>query len=597
MKPFYRTFLTSFSLKDTVTTLAVLFIGLLITFISVFYSWMNMKNAAKKDFEFSCNEIAIKIATRLNEHGQLLRAGAGLFGVSDTVTREEWRKFNELTNISKYLPGIEGFGYAHLIYPNELEEHIRFFRKNGFPDYTVYPEGKREIYSSIIYLEPFSGRNLAAFGYDMFSEPVRKKAMQMAVDSNYARLSGKVTLVQESARKKGEVPQAGVLMYVPVYKREMVINTMEERQAAIRGWVYSPYRMSDLMSGIRRDLNLPEEHEIHFKIFDDDLISEESLMYDSYLADGILSGVMENMSLIKSVVFNGTKWTLVFSGRKDEISIFHTSQILILICGIIISLLLFFLSMMQINANVRTREIQHLNDKLEKLNNDKDRFIAVLSHDLKSPFTSILGFLDFLTEDIHRFTINEIKQHTNIINDAAKNFYNLLEDLLMWTRAHSGNIPFNPKTLRLKDIYDNVMEIVHTAAESKYISVIYTGKEDVNIYADPDMLKAVLRNLISNSIKFTKPGGTIKISTEDNNGSTTVTVADTGVGIKPDRLEKLFDFSMIQSTSGTSNEKGSGLGLILCKEFIEKHGGKIEVSSEYGIGSEFRFTLPGKFLS
>ena len=592
MKSSYRNFLTTFSLKETIATLAVLVIGLLITIISMYYSWKNMKEAAINDFKFTCNEIALEIDTRLDQHAQLLRGGAGLFSVSDTVTREQWRDFYEVTKINKYLPGIEGFGYSMLVHPDELQKHTLSFRESGFPNYTIYPQGKREIYSSIIYLEPFSGRNLRAFGYDMFSEPVRNKAMQQAIDSNDVMLSGMVHLVQEEARESGEDLQAGVLMYMPVYKRGMEINTIELRRSAIRGWVYSPYRMRDLMRGIRGNLSIPLE-DVEFKIYDDTTVSDESLLYDSYYAMEQLNSRAPNIDpLILPVVFNGRNWTLVFTGRKDEVSIFHPSQLVILVSGIIISLLLFILSTMQINANLRSRQIQQLNNQLERLNHDKDRFIAVLSHDLKSPFTSILGFLELLTEDIRKFTIDQIENHVHIINDAAKNFYNLLEDLLMWTRAHSGKMPFNPGVLRFRDLYDNVMEILQPAAEAKYIPIYYYGEEEVTVYADPDMLKAVLRNLVSNAIKFTKPGGSIKITVENKSGTVNVTVSDTGVGIRPDQVSSLFDISKIHSTSGTANEKGSGLGLILCKEFIEKHGGNIDVKSVHEKGSEFRFTLP-----
>lgn len=594
MKSSGRSFLTTSSLKDTLITIAVLITGLLITFISMYYSWRTMREVAINDFKSACNEIALRIDTRLDEHAQLLRSGAGLFAASDSVSREQWRDFNEVTKINKYLPGIEGFGYSQLVHPDELQKHISLFRASGFPNYTIYPEGKREVYSSIIYLEPFSGRNLRAFGYDMFSEPVRRKAMQQATDSNDAMLSGKVFLVQESP-EPGEDLQAGVLMYVPVYKNGMAVKTVEQRRAAIQGWVYSPYRMKDLMHGIMGNGSLPGEGEIQFKIYDDIIINEDALLFDSYYSTWFIGDREPNIDpLVLHVVFNGRNWTIVFTGRKEKVSIFHPSLLVILSCGIVISFLLFSLSTMQLNASLRRRQIEQLNEQLERANQDKDRFIAVLSHDLKSPFTSILGFLELLTDDIRQFTIDQIEHHVNIINDAARNFYSLLEDLLMWTRANSGKIPFNPQILRFSEIYDNVMEILNTGAAEKQVSINYYAEGDVEVFADQDMLKAVLRNIVSNAIKFTMPGGSIKVAAENKPGSTTVSVSDTGVGISPEQVQSLFDISKTHSTTGTSKEKGSGLGLILCKEFIEKHGGTIEVKSISGKGSEFRFTLPFK---
>jgi len=143
-----------------------------------------------------------------------------LFAASDTVTQEEWRKFIKNVKINRNLPGIQGVGYSLIIPKNQLKQHIQSFRENGSPDYDIMPVGDREIYTSIIYLEPFSGRNLRAIGYDMFSEPIRRKAMEISRDSDYAILSGKVILVQET----NEYVQAGVLMYVPVYRNGMQTN-------------------------------------------------------------------------------------------------------------------------------------------------------------------------------------------------------------------------------------------------------------------------------------------------------------------------------------------------------------------------------------
>jgi signal transduction histidine kinase len=591
MRSSYKAFLTTFNLKETIITIAVLLAGLLLTFISIYLTRQYMSQSDEKDFQFTCNEIGLNIDKRLDEHAQLLRSGAGLFAVSDTVTRDEWKRFNEVTNISKYLPGIEGFGYTIVIKPGELNDHIVSFRKNGYgAEYTVYPEGKRDIYTSIIYLEPFNERNKQAFGYDMFSEPVRHRAMQMAMDSNSVQLSGKVILVQEKGRKPGEDLQPGVLMYVPVYKKGMPISTIAERRKAIKGWVYSPYRMRDLMGGIRKNIDTTLKDIIRIRIYDEQDFSEKTLLYDSYRSNPVDTSSFV-MSYRKPIDMNGKMWYLVFTGRNEKKPGLNL-QTVILVSGIIISLLLFLLAIMQINSNVRSRQIQQLNKELEKLNSDKDRFIAVLSHDLKSPFTSILGFLELITSDIRQFTIDEIESHIKIINDAARNFYNLLEDLLMWARAHSGKIPFQPSDIPVYNIFKNVMNILEPVAGSKSISVTYQGGRDVMVYADADMLKAIMRNLISNAIKFTRQGGYVKVTSERQNGNVVVSIADNGVGIKPERLERLFDISKIQSTAGTSNEKGSGLGLVLCREFVEKHGGEIEVISEYGKGSEFLFTLP-----
>ena len=168
---------------------------------------------------------------------------------TEAVSRHDWRLFWQELQAQQLLPGLQGFGFARVIAPEQLDAHIRQVRQEGFPDYTVRPPGPRAVYTSIIYLEPFADRNLRAFGYDMYSEPVRRQAMEHARDTGRASLTGRVTLVQED----GDAPQAGVLMYVPVFRKGAALQTPEQRQAALLGWSYSPYRMDDLMAGMLRD--------------------------------------------------------------------------------------------------------------------------------------------------------------------------------------------------------------------------------------------------------------------------------------------------------------------------------------------------------
>ena len=236
--------------------------------------------------------------------------------------------------------------------------------------------------------------------------------------------------------------------------------------------------------------------------------------------------------------------------------------------------------------------IKESETKLLQLNNDKDLFMSILSHDLKSPFNNLLGLSEVLTEDICKLDINEIEGIANNINKSTRIAYNLLEDILMWARTQQGKIPFKPQKLSFRDIYMNILEILNPNAKAKNISINYSAQDKINIFADIDMLKTVMRNLVSNAIKFTNKSGAINIIAEENSGNITISVSDNGIGIKPDDLIKLFDISQVLTTTGTAKETGTGLGLLLCKEFVEKHGGKIWVESEFGRGSEFKFTVP-----
>jgi two-component system, sensor histidine kinase and response regulator len=232
------------------------------------------------------------------------------------------------------------------------------------------------------------------------------------------------------------------------------------------------------------------------------------------------------------------------------------------------------------------------NKKLTVLNADKDRFISILAHDLKSPFTGLLGWSEVLLENMRTYDINKIEELVIYIRRSAKSAYNLLEDLLLWARAQSDMLPFDPEELDLKDILEIIVEIFDPVASNKNISVNYSLTEDIIVNADLNMLNTILRNLVSNAIKFSNNNGEINIKAERNSGHITITVSDNGVGIPSDVLPELFNISQNYTTPGTSGEKGTGLGLLLCKELVEKHGGKIWADSIPGKGSQFSFTIP-----
>lgn len=238
-------------------------------------------------------------------------------------------------------------------------------------------------------------------------------------------------------------------------------------------------------------------------------------------------------------------------------------------------------------------DIKSKNAELQKLNADKDYFMSILAHDLKVPFNSILGFLDLLVNNLHTYDINEIERQITFVNQSALRAYLLMEDILLWAMSQSGKLPFQPAEFDFKISCDKVVEMLKPA-DNKGITINNVEAENIIVYADTNMLNTVLRNIISNAIKFTGVGGIIKIDAEQNNSEVTISVSDNGTGISSEALSNLFDITKMHSSKGTANEKGTGLGLLLCKSFVEKHGGTIWAESELGKGSVFKFTLPIK---
>jgi signal transduction histidine kinase len=239
-------------------------------------------------------------------------------------------------------------------------------------------------------------------------------------------------------------------------------------------------------------------------------------------------------------------------------------------------------------------ERKKIEKQLIELNADKDRFISILAHDLKSPFNSLLGFTDLLRTEIRSYPIEKIEEMVELIYNVVERTYELLEDTLLWASIQSKKITFNPSIANVLELLSDVVKIFEPNATAKKISIKYNAESGLSIQADVYMLKAILRNLISNAIKFTEEGGKIEISAFHADSLSTIKVSDNGVGMQPNIIQKLFSFTPNRSTKGTADENGTGLGLLLCKEFVDKHGGKIWVESIVGNGTTVSFTIPDR---
>jgi len=230
-------------------------------------------------------------------------------------------------------------------------------------------------------------------------------------------------------------------------------------------------------------------------------------------------------------------------------------------------------------------------EKLSKLNQTKDKFVSILAHDLRSPFNIFLNYSEFLANESDKLPRDEIIEMSKMLNDSLNKQFELLTDLLSWTRLQSGN--YLPQKLKfyIEPVVKKICEQLNVNASRKRIKININVNKSILIYYDEDMLKLVLRNLISNAIKFTNYEGLIIINSSCDQEYVYIEIIDNGVGIEQERLENIFS-SLHSSTGGTLGEKGTGLGLMLCKEIIEKHGGEISVSSKISEGSKFNFSIP-----
>lgn len=237
-------------------------------------------------------------------------------------------------------------------------------------------------------------------------------------------------------------------------------------------------------------------------------------------------------------------------------------------------------------------QLRKSEQELRDANASKDKFLSIIAHDLKSPLAALRSMLDLLNADLADFSESDVKEIIGEMDNSAKNVFELLEDLLSWSRAQTGKIQFNPDNIDVKMIIENTISLMKHAADKKNINLYSDVTESIICYADANMISTVLRNLVSNAIKFTLPAGEVGVKMVHHETFAEFSVNDSGIGISTENMDKLFKLDTHLTTLGTSQEKGTGLGLILCKEFIEANDGKIMVESHQGKGSSFKFTLP-----
>ena len=339
--------------------------GLLLTYISWNYARQADQDIAVERFLSRVVQIKSAIQDRMLNYEHVLQGGASLFEVTEHISRNQWFAYVNNLKINEYYPGIQGMGFSKWLRPNELAGHVAQVRRQGFPDYVVKPEGKREVYTSIIYLEPFDARNKRAFGFDMFSEATRRTAMEWARDTGKASISGKVKLVQETK----EDVQAGFLMYLPVYRGATPQN-VTQRRVTLLGFVYSPFRINDLMQGVLGK-SAPD---VAVEIYDGMGVSADTAMYRSNRTE---TGRTALFSETREIEINGHAWTLKFDSLPEFDSEANSlTPRIIAISGAILTAMLALLVWTLLNLRARAHEMA--NAMTASLRENEERFRSVV---------------------------------------------------------------------------------------------------------------------------------------------------------------------------------------------------------------------------
>ncbi len=370
-------------------------------------------------------------------------------------------------------------------------------------------------------------------------------------------------------------------------------------------------RRGEAIRMAREAMELAEEENIRIYIF---MASE--VVYNNSLALGDYRMAYKHFTKTRNILdqFQSDRLQLMTQAQQYELQIRQREyeiskgrfQLQVLIIGIVLLSLLFSAFIIILTRkNRQTRElldklshknlvISVQNEELEMANKDKDRLFSIIAHDLKNPFNIILGFSKMLKDKRHDLVANDVEKYATLINSSANQTMHLLDNLLDWSRMHRLKTVFSPREVSLKEIVHDVTSSLEDLATLKDIQMNCQIPDTLNVIADVDMLNTILRNLLGNAIKFIGQGGRISVLAKKTENEVQISVTDNGVGISQEDLTRIFVDNNNRSKKGTQDEKGTGLGLILCKEFVEKHGGKIWVESKAGKGSIFTFSLPGQ---
>ncbi|HYG37590.1 MAG TPA: CHASE domain-containing protein [Cytophagales bacterium] len=339
-------FLTRYNLTGGLLALLVL----LFTLYIFFQTRREIQEREARRFEYRVNLASTAIKNRMQDYLQILKGAKGLILASDSTSRDEWQRYYQSLNIPENYPGVLGIGLASYLTRGQENKFVEAVRKEGFKNFTISPAGNRDIYTPIVFLEPFEGRNLRAFGYDMFSEPRRRKAMETARDKNQAIISAKVRLVQETNKDV----QAGFLLYLPIYKKNNSPDTQEERRKNIMGFAYSPFRAGDLMTAV-----LARYTDIDIEIYDGDSITKESILYNKDTILHYFSNKTTEHSRLINLLIGGRTWKVYFSSLPSFDYSTYNLPNLILLSGVIISILI-FLTIFSFSSSQQSNYVKQL---------------------------------------------------------------------------------------------------------------------------------------------------------------------------------------------------------------------------------------------
>lgn len=564
-----------------VVTAMVLGVGLAATG----YYWNNLRQSVQMDmqaaFEQRITDTSDQISSRLALYRAFLRSGGGLYKLHEGLTQDEWVSFFKSYDIAHRFPDIEGIGLSRYLTNGQVDDYISDRQDQGEDNFSIFPAGDRPVYVPVTFNAQYTGNNGKSRGYDGFSDPVRRQAMERARDSGNLAMSGKVTLVSESRPNR-----SSFLLYTPIYKEGMPTGTVAERRNAIQGFSYMAVDFKTLGDAVFDPSHSPN---LGVKVLDAEADEKNNFVYQSEGFNGIL-GQNGSVNTTNTIEFHGHRFMVSFAGSPQLLS--ERERQLpgqALWRGILTSL--FFASLVWYLVNDRERK--YARQKQEEVQTAKDDLLSLASHQLRTPATVVKQYVGMLLQGYGGKLSDQQIDMLNNAYESNERQLDIINQLLYVARLDANRIQLRPERIDISVLLGSVVREHKQSAVNREQSLsLKAPKRAIWIEADPHYIRMAFDNLLSNAVKYTADGGSIVVSVRRTHGKVVIKFADTGVGIEPGAQARVFDkFTRVENELST-DVNGSGVGLYLTNKIIELHGGNIDLTSEVGVGSTFIVNLP-----
>ncbi|MEB3328786.1 MAG: CHASE domain-containing protein [Candidatus Sericytochromatia bacterium] len=542
-------------------------------------------------FDAHVRAIGGSLAERMARYEEVLVGVRALLGPLPRPTARAWAQYTEALALNRRLPGIQGLGLAVRMQvgdPAGEAAWASWLADQGRPGWRVWPTATTgAIRTPIVLLEPLDARNRAALGFDMYAEAVRRAALLEAWHSGEARMTGRVTLKQEIAPAK----QAGFLLYLPCYRGGGVPASRQARREALVAFAYCPFRADDLFGGV---LHHAQSRGISYRIYDGPELSAAHRLTTSE-ASG--DPAHARFSAVRQLRLAGRTWTLqAWTQPGTPLATPNPLPVAIGLGGTALSLGIFALLWSLTTARARALGLaEEMTRELRQADRAKDDFLSVISHELRTPLNFITGFASLLEDEVGGPLTPTQRSYLARIDLGATRMLALVNDLLDLAKIRSGKFEFHRAPVALGPLLTDALTQFSPLARAEGVTLELAtnpGRDLGQVIADPQRVAQVIANLLANALKFTPSGGAVRVTVTREPGWVRISVQDTGIGIPPEDLERLFQpFSQVDM-SATRRAGGSGLGLSICKALVEGQGGRLGVTSTPGVGSTFWFALP-----